>query len=117
MAGRAGEDARQRRAAGEEVAVPTQDRVGAYQQPQTPQRRPRQSVQQRGQQRAIGRGEPDLLRAELALQHRDLVAQRQDFDVPVSIMDRQQPQQRERIRHTQVCQSQEHKTASSRSHR
>jgi hypothetical protein len=74
-------------------------------------------VQQRGQQRSIGRGEPDLLRAELALQHRDLVPQRQDFDVLVSITDRQQPQQRERVRHTQVCQSKEHERASSRSHR
>jgi hypothetical protein len=45
------------------------------------------------------------------------VPQRQDLDVLVSIIDRQQPQQRERIRHTEVCQSKEHETASSRSHR
>jgi hypothetical protein len=74
-------------------------------------------VQQCGQQRSIGGGELHLLGAELALQHRDLVPQRHDLDVLVSIIDRQQPQQRERIRNAQVCQSKQHETASSRSHR
>jgi hypothetical protein len=71
-----------------EVAVPFEDRVGAHQQPQAPQRRPRQRAQQRGQQYPIGRLEPDLLPAELALQHRELMPYRQDLGVLVVIAAR-----------------------------
>jgi hypothetical protein len=74
-------------------------------------------VQQRGQPGPIDRLEPDLLPVELALQHRELVAQRQDLDVLVAVTARQQPQQRERVRDTQVRQSQQHAAASSRSQR
>jgi len=49
-------------------------------------------VQQGGQERAVASGEPWPGRAELPLQDRDLVAQRQDLDVLVPAACRQQPQ-------------------------
>jgi len=74
-------------------------------------------MEQRCQQRPVGWLEPDLLRAKMALQHRDLMAQREDLGVLVPITAGQQPQQRERVRDTEVRQSKEHEAASSRSHR
>jgi hypothetical protein len=53
----------------------------------------RERIEQRGRQSPIGRLEPDLLRAELALQHGDLMTQRENLGVPVPITARQQPQQ------------------------
>jgi hypothetical protein len=53
----------------------------------------------------------------LALQHRELVAQRQDLDVLVAVTAGQQSQHRKCVRDTQVRQSQQHEAASSRSHR
>ncbi|MFD1323622.1 hypothetical protein [Micromonospora sonneratiae] len=44
----------------------------------------------------------------LPLQDGDLVAQREDFGAFVSISHRQQPQERERVGHTAVGQSQQH---------
>jgi hypothetical protein len=73
-------------------------------------------VQQRGQPRPIDRLEPDPLPVELALQHRELVTQREDLDVLVPVATRQQSQQRERVRDAQIRQSQQHEAASSRSH-
>jgi hypothetical protein len=61
-------------AARDQVTVPLEDRVGPHQQPQAPQGRSRQRVQQCGQPRPIDRLQPDLLPVELALQHRELVA-------------------------------------------
>jgi hypothetical protein len=61
-------------AAGIQVTVPTQDRVGPHQQPQTVQAGSGQPVQQRGQPGPIGWVEPDPLSVELAVQHRELVA-------------------------------------------
>jgi hypothetical protein len=75
-------------AARDEVAVPFEDRIGPHQQPQAPQRRPRQRAQQRGQQRPIGQLELDLPPAELALQHRKLMPQRQGLGVLVAIAAR-----------------------------
>jgi hypothetical protein len=95
-------------AAGDEVAVPAQDGVGAYQQPQAAQRGPGETVEQRGQKGPIGRREPDFVGSELALQHGDLVAQHQNFCVPIVITHREQAKQRERVRDTQVGQSQQH---------
>ncbi len=66
------------------------------------------------QQRPVRLLEPDLLRAKLALHHGDLMAQREDLGVLVPITARQQPQQRERFRDTEICQSKEHEAASSR---
>jgi hypothetical protein len=86
---------------------------GRTSQPQVVQRLSRHPVQQRRQQRPVGRFESDPLPVEVALQHGELVPQRQDFRVLVAIAARQ-PQQREHVRDTQVSQSKEHETASSR---
>jgi hypothetical protein len=61
-------------------------------------------VEQRGHKRAIGRREPDFVGRELALQHGDLVAQDEYLGVLSVITDREQAQQRERVRDTQVGQ-------------
>jgi hypothetical protein len=65
-------------------------------------------VQQRRQEYPIRRSEPHLLSPELSLQHRDLVPQREDLDVLISIAHRQQMQHRPRVGHGQVGQSQQH---------
>jgi hypothetical protein len=103
-------------AASNQVTVPPQDRVGPHQQPQTVQAGSGELVQQRGQPGPIGWVEPDPLPAELAVQYRELVAQREDLRVLVPVAARQQPQQRERVGDAQVRQSQQHETASSRNH-
>jgi hypothetical protein len=74
-------------------------------------------VQQRGQPRPIHRLESNVLPVELVLQHRELMAQRQYLDVLVVIAAGKQPQQRKRIRDTQVRQSQQHEAASSHQRR
>jgi hypothetical protein len=79
-------------AAPNEVTVPSEDRVGSHQQSKAMQRRPRKPLQQRGQQRPIGRFEADPLPAQLAPQNRELVTQRQDLHILVPIASRQQPQ-------------------------
>jgi hypothetical protein len=58
---------------GEQVPVPAQDRVWAYQQPQPAQRLPRHRLQQRRQQRPVGRVEPDTSVAKLPLKDAELV--------------------------------------------
>jgi hypothetical protein len=65
-------------------------------------------VQQRRQQRPISRGEPRPVRTKLPLQDRELVAQREDLLVFVPAAHRQQPQQREHVRHTEIGQLQQH---------
>jgi hypothetical protein len=60
--------------AGEQVAVPAQHRVGAHQQPYSAQHVARQRVEQGRQERPIARVEPHLVLAQLAFQHRDLMA-------------------------------------------
>ena len=65
-------------------------------------------VQQCRQQRPVTGGPTDPVRTELPLQDRELMAQREDLGVLVPVAHRQQPQQREDVRHTQVGQSQEH---------
>jgi hypothetical protein len=57
----------------EEVAVPAQHRVWRYQEAESAQRLQRKLVEQWRQERAISRGEPHLVIAELPVQHRDLV--------------------------------------------
>ncbi|MFE2023689.1 hypothetical protein ACFW9V_00780 [Streptomyces hygroscopicus] len=64
-----------------------------------------QPVQQRRQARSIAGREPDLVLAELAFQHGDLVAQGEDLGVLVPVCYRQQAQHRERVRHAWVSQS------------
>jgi hypothetical protein len=92
-------------APGEEIAVPTQNRVRTHEQPKPAQHGQGEPVQQRGQERPIRRSEPHLLSAELPVEHRDLVPQHEDLQVLVSIADRQQTQHCQRVRHTQAGQS------------
>jgi hypothetical protein len=101
-------------AACDEVAVPSQDRGRAHQQPQSSQHVQRQLVQQSGEEGPVARGEPHLLLPGLALQHRDLVSQRQDLDLFLPIAHRQHTQHHERIRQGQVGESQQHGRSSSR---
>jgi hypothetical protein len=103
-------------AAGEQVTMPAQDRVGSDQQPQAPQAGPGKLVQQRGQPRPVGRVEPYPLPVEVALQHRELVPEGEDLRVLVPVAAGQQPQQRERVRDPQVRQPEQHEPTSSRSH-
>ena len=51
-----------------------------------------EAVQQGGQERPVGRGEPRPGGAELPLQDRDLVPQDQDLHVLVPIAHREPPQ-------------------------
>ncbi len=92
----------------DQVAVPAQHRVRTYQQPQPTQHLQRQPVQQRRQECAIARSEPHLVLTELALRHRNLMAQGQDLHVLVPAGHRQQAQHGERVRHAQIDQSQQH---------
>jgi hypothetical protein len=60
--------------------------------------------------------EPHASVTDLTLQHAELVAQDEDFGVLVVVAARQQPQQREHVGDTEVCEAKEHDAASSRSH-
>jgi hypothetical protein len=66
---------------GEQVAVPTQDGLGAYEQPDAAQDVAGESVQQRGEEHPIGLREPDLLAVQLPLEDGELVAEGQDLDI------------------------------------
>jgi hypothetical protein len=90
------------------IAVPAEDGLRAHHHVQSPENLPREPVQQRGQQGPVGRGDPHPVRTELPLQDRELVAQREDLRVFVLAAHRQQPQQREHVRHTEVDRSQQH---------
>ncbi|WP_055592006.1 hypothetical protein [Streptomyces hirsutus] len=70
-------------AAGDQVAVPVKHRVRPHRQPQPARHISRQPVQQRGEERPVGRREPRPFPSQLALQYGDLVAQRQDLDALV----------------------------------
>jgi hypothetical protein len=89
----------------DQVAVPPQDGLGAHQQSNPPQHVAGESVQQRREESPVGGIEPHLLPLQLPLQHRDLVAEGEDLRVLGLVAHRQQPQGRERIRHTQVRES------------
>jgi hypothetical protein len=75
-------------APGDEVAVPFDDRVGADQQPEAAQCRAGQRVEQGGQQCPVGRLESNLSRAEVALQHGELMPQREDLGILIPIIAR-----------------------------
>jgi hypothetical protein len=70
----------------EQVAVPAQERVGAYEQQKVPQLVNRDVMEQAGEDGAVGVGERGL--ADLALQDQQLVPQRQDFHVFVPVAHR-----------------------------
>jgi hypothetical protein len=63
---------------------------------QLPQRGPGQLVQERGEECPLGRSEAGSI--DLALQDGQLVAQREDLDVLVHIVHRQQPHEGEHVR-------------------
>ena len=63
-----------RMAACQQVPVPAQHRLRPDQQPEPSEHVPWEVVQQGGQERPIGGGEPRPGRAQLPLQHGDLVA-------------------------------------------
>ncbi|WP_370088415.1 hypothetical protein [Streptacidiphilus sp. MAP12-16] len=67
----------------------------------------RQMVQERSQQGAVAQGEHGS--ADLALQNGELVAQRKNLNVLVTVAHRQQTYEGEGVRHRNVDQSQ-HKT-------
>ena len=83
-------------------------RYPAHHQVQSLKHVPGEPVQQRRQQHPITRGEPRPVRTKLPLQDRELMAQREDLRVFVPAAHRQQPQQREHVRHTEIGQSQQH---------
>jgi hypothetical protein len=64
-------------------------------------------VQQRRQQSPVCGREAHLLPAQLALQHRDLMAQDQDLGVLRPITGKKKVQDRERVHHRQVGQPQD----------
>ncbi|MFD8008662.1 hypothetical protein [Streptomyces mirabilis] len=90
----------------EQVAVPPQDGVGAYQQQEMPQFRCREVVEQAGKDRAVGVGEHGP--ADLALQDEQLVPERKDLDIFIAIAHRQQAQERQGIGRSEVGQAQQH---------
>jgi hypothetical protein len=92
----------------DQVTMPSQHRIGAYQKPHPAKGLRPQSAQQRRQQSPVRRPEAHLLPAQPALQHRDLAAQDQDLGVPVPIAHGKKTQHRERVRHRQAGQSQQH---------
>jgi hypothetical protein len=89
----------------EQVAVPAQDSVRTHQQTQPTQHVQRELVQQRRQERPIAWVKPRPLLAQLPLQHRDLMAQGEDFHVLVPVAHRQQAQHGKYVCHTEIGQS------------
>jgi hypothetical protein len=65
----------------------------------------------------VTRGEPHLLFAQLAFQHRDLMAQGEDFHILVPVIHREQPEHGEHVRGGQVPKTKQHGRTSSRSDR
>jgi hypothetical protein len=92
----------------DQIPVPAKHGIRAHDQVQLLKHVPREPVEQRCQQCTVSQGEPHPARAELPLQDQELVAQREDLRVLVPAAHRQQPQQREHVRHTKVGQSQQH---------
>jgi hypothetical protein len=103
-------------AASHQVTVPSEDRVGPDQQPQTVQAGSGQLVQKRGQPCPVGWVKPDPLSVELTLQHGELVAEGENLGVLVPVAAGQQPQECQRVGDAEVRQSQQHEATSSRSH-
>jgi hypothetical protein len=67
---------------------------------------------QGSQERPVARSEPRPGLAQLPLQDRDLVTQRHDLHVFVPVTHQEQPQKRERARHTQIGKSKQHSRSS-----
>jgi hypothetical protein len=90
----------------DQVAVPAQDRCGTNQQADLAQQVAGESVQQGGEQRPVGRGEPNLLAVQLSFQDVELVPEGEDLSVFGRVTHRQQSQHRQRVGHAEVRQSQ-----------
>jgi hypothetical protein len=65
-----------------------------------------ESVQQGGEQRPVGVGEPDLLAVQLPFQDGELVSQGEGLGVFGPVTHRQQSQHRQSVGHAEVRQSQ-----------
>jgi hypothetical protein len=72
--------------------VPAQHRIGPHQQPEPAKNVAWEPVQQGGQERRVGQGEPRPGLTQLPLQHCYLVAQRQDLHLLVPVAHRKKPQ-------------------------
>jgi hypothetical protein len=72
--------------------VPAQHRPGPHQQPEPAGHILWEPVQQGGQERPVGQGEPRPGLAQLPLQDDDLVAQRQDLHLLGLVAHRKKPQ-------------------------
>jgi hypothetical protein len=94
--------------AGEQVAVPAQDRFRQNQQPQLAQYPGGQAVHQRREERPVRGFESGTLPVELALQHTELMPQSQDLDVLVVVGPRQQSRPRDNVGHSEVGESEQH---------
>jgi hypothetical protein len=102
---------------GDQVTVPTQDRVRPHQQPHTQQCLLREVMQQCRQERPIPRREVDSLPVQMPLQHGDLMAQSQDLYILVPGAHRQQSQHREHVGHAQAGEFQQYERPSCRGDR
>jgi hypothetical protein len=89
---------------GDQVAVPSQHGLGAYQQSDPAEHGAGEPVQQRGEQGPVSGGEPDLLAVQLPFEDHDLVPQCQDFRILGSVTHREQAQHRQRVGHAEVGQ-------------
>ena len=98
----------------DQVTMPAQHSVRADQQPHPAQGLRPQPMQQRRRQSPVRRSEPDPPLAQLAFQNRNLMPQGEDLGVLVPIARRKKTQDRERVRHRQVGQSQQHSRSSCR---
>jgi hypothetical protein len=76
---------------GDQVAVPAQHGLRAGQQADVAQHVPGQPVQQRGEKCPINSGESDLLAVQVPFEDRDLVPEREDLGVFVTVIHRQKP--------------------------
>jgi hypothetical protein len=75
----------------DQVAVPAQYGLRTDQQPNAAQHVARQPVQQRGRKRPISRGEPDPLAMQVPFEDGDLMPEREDFRVLVTVIHWQEP--------------------------
>ncbi|CAL9668984.1 hypothetical protein SUDANB176_07368 [Streptomyces sp. enrichment culture] len=98
----------------DQSAVPAQRGVRTHRRPYPAQHLRGKAVQQRRQERAIVRREPNLPATESALQHRDPMPEGENLRVLVPVAHGQQAQHGERVRHGQVSQSQQHDQPSCR---
>jgi hypothetical protein len=99
----------------DQVTVPAQHGLWPYQQPQPVQHLTRQPMDQAGEHRPVRGREPNLLLVQLPFEDSDLVAKDEDLGILVPVTHREQPQQRHRVRHAEVDQSNQHGRSSSRS--